>query len=204
MDFVLITNSRSSISTENRCWTTPDAFLYWGATNKKRTQATNCVIEDPSHRKGRRHMDQPSITEQEMIEAAELFQTVYPFFIEEIERVEAMRGKLNDFQIMLAVSRAKDAMGTLGWDRRQTINAIFETYMEMYRLHGRREADKWVEETFSYMPPETQGSSQGPEDTQKRIMEISRLIVEKEAELLRIYRELYLLQGWQFPSEPNS
>lgn len=149
-------------------------------------------------------MDQPSITEQEMIEAAELFQTVYPFFIEEIDRVEAMRGKLNDFQIMLAVSRAKDAMGILSWDRRQTINAIFDTYMEMYRLYGRNVADKWVEKTFSYAPPETQNSRQRYEDTQQRNIELSHLIAEKEAELLRIYRELYLLQGWPFPSEPNA
>ncbi|MDF2661545.1 MAG: hypothetical protein K0Q94_4336, partial [Paenibacillus sp.] len=71
-------------------------------------------------------MNQRIITEDDMIREAELFQNIYPIFAEEIDRAEAIRGRLNDFQIMIAASRAKDAMGILSWERRQIVNAIFE------------------------------------------------------------------------------
>ncbi|MCY9659863.1 hypothetical protein P5G65_16585 [Paenibacillus chondroitinus] len=160
-------------------------------------------------------MDRPLISEHEMIKETEIFYKIYSVFIDEIEQIESVRGKLNDFQLMQAVSRAKDTMGILGWERRQTVNSIFEKYMHIYRVFGRAKAHEWVKGTFGYnfkmrndteseaSPelPKPENSLSEDEETsinhknvEPRIQELSRLIVEKEAELLQLYREFYLLQ----------
>jgi hypothetical protein len=135
-----------------------------------------------------------------MIQAAKQFQAVYPLLLEEINRVEAVRGELNDFQLMLAVSRAKDAMGIMSWERRKLVNDIFETYMEVYRLQGRSEADHWVVESFGYELVDLKPELTVKQDGASRIEELSRLIMERESELLQLYREFHMLQGWQFPA----
>lgn len=145
-------------------------------------------------------MDRPLISEHEMIKESEIFHKIYSVFINEIEQIESVRGKPNDFQLMLAVSRAKDTMGILNWERRQTINSIFEKYTHIYRVFGRSKADEWVRVTFGF-----EGSFESVESGAEvmeieyknhvpRFQEISRLIVEKESELLQLYREFYLLQ----------
>ncbi|MDQ6419573.1 hypothetical protein RB620_09025 [Paenibacillus sp. LHD-117] len=137
--------------------------------------------------------------------------------INEIDHIESVRGKLNDFQLMLAVSRAKDSMGVLGWERRQTVNSILERYSHIYREYGREHADDWVEVTFGLIversyaaesdeaeeitaspDPEIAASASEEEDevsaqVSLRMQEISSLIVVKESELLQLYREFYML-----------
>ena len=161
-------------------------------------------------------MDRPLISEHEMIKETELFYKIFSVFINEIEQIESTRGKLNDFQLMQAVFRAKDTMGViLGWERRQTVNSIFEKYMHIYRAFGRAKADEWVTITFGYSitmrnetepdaTPELPNSenslledeetSSNHKNAEPRVEELSRLILEKEAELLQLYREFYLLQ----------
>jgi hypothetical protein len=160
-------------------------------------------------------MDRPLISEHEMIKETEIFFKIYSEFIDEIDQIESVRGKLNDFQLMQAVSRAKENMGILGWERRQTVNSIFEKYMHIYRIFGRAKADEWVKVTFVYSIkmrndiepeaptelPKLENSLSANEETssnhknaESRIQELSRLILEKEAELLQLYREFYLLQ----------
>ncbi|GBG05785.1 hypothetical protein PAT3040_00270 [Paenibacillus agaridevorans] len=96
-------------------------------------------------------MDPIIITEEEMVLETEEFSNVYPILINQIDHIEQLRGKLNDFQLMLAVSRAKDAMSILGWERRQTVNAILERYAGIYREYGRDKADGWVLATFGFV-----------------------------------------------------
>ena len=162
-------------------------------------------------------MDRPLISEHEMIKETELFYKIFSVFINEIDQIESTRGKLNDFQLMQAFFRAKDTMGIiLGWERRQIVNSIFETYMEIYREFGRAKADEWVTITFGHSTktrndtepeapsehPKTENSlsegeetsSSSPKNEEPRIEELSRLIIEKEADLLLLYREFYFLQ----------
>ncbi|MHA6485085.1 hypothetical protein ACX1C1_24665 [Paenibacillus sp. strain BS8-2] len=95
-------------------------------------------------------MEPNEITEEEMLSASEEFAYLYPILMNEIEHIERLRGRLNDFQLMLAVSRAKDSMEIVGWERRQTINAILGKYAQIYRTLGREEADEWVMLTFGF------------------------------------------------------
>lgn len=160
-------------------------------------------------------MDRPLISEHEMIKETEIFYKIYTVFIDEIDQNESIRGKLSDFQLMQAVSRAKDTMGIVGWERRQTVNSIFQKYMDIYRVFGRAKADEWVKVTFGYsikirnerepealseLPKpdnslsEDEETSSEHKNAEPRIQELSRLILEKEAELLQLYREFYLLQ----------
>ncbi|TMV48777.1 hypothetical protein FE783_17180 [Paenibacillus mesophilus] len=143
-----------------------------------------------------------------MMEEAALFQEIYPVFIEEVDRIEAARGKLSEFQLMRAAARGKDIMGHLSWERRQTVNAIFETYIDIYRNYGREDADEWVVLTLGSSRKaiiergykhnwEYPGNSEP--NVGSRIEELSRLLLEKEAELLWIHRELSLLQGMITP-----
>lgn len=147
-----------------------------------------------------------------MMKEAALFQAIYPVFIEEIDRVEALRGKLSDFQLMRAAARSKDTMGSLSWERRQTVNAIFDMYIELYREYGREAADEWVILTFGSSRkaivertrkfPGERPESPNP-NVESRIEELSRLLLEKEAELLWIQRELHLLHGLVAPGNPK-
>ncbi|TVY08184.1 hypothetical protein [Paenibacillus cremeus] len=153
-------------------------------------------------------MDRPIISEHEMIQETEGFYNIYMAFLDEITQIESVRGKLNDFQLMQAASRAKDTMGIQGWERRQTINSIFEKYMHIYRVFGRAKADEWVAVTFGYELPEdseriglenSDTIDDGPRSEQspnagQRLQELSQLIGEKESELLQLYREFYFLQ----------
>jgi hypothetical protein len=170
-------------------------------------------------------MEPVIVTEEEMVLEAVEFSNVYPVLINQIDHIERLRGKLNDFQLMLAVSRAKDAMSILGWERRQTVNATLERYADIYREYGRKAADRWVLETFGFIlesgdeeeletsleeageleqPEHPEHSEQGAEaeqdeeDIRLSMQEISSLIAVKEAELLQLYREFYRL------SKPNS
>lgn len=157
-------------------------------------------------------MQNPSlITVEEMLTEIELFQSVYPDFIGEIERVESTRGKLNDFQLMLAVSYAKNGLGVLSFERRQTLNAIFTAFTNIYRKEGLKAADQWAKHHFG-----CQSTALHTEDTQQeehheeadieepainnediqeasaRIEELVSIIREKETELLEFYRELHM------------
>ncbi|MCR2807077.1 hypothetical protein [Paenibacillus soyae] len=154
-------------------------------------------------------MDHLIISEDDMVKESAEFSKVYPILIHEIDHIERVRGKLNDFQLMLAVSRAKDSMGVLGWERRQTVNSILEKYAQIYREYDRESADEWVFITFGYRVDsgyETEAetmaetTSAHPQeeidndvDVSSRMQEVSNLIVMKEAELLQLYREFYLL-----------
>ncbi|KIL34357.1 hypothetical protein SD71_20205 [Cohnella kolymensis] len=161
-------------------------------------------------------MQNPSlITVEEMMTEIELFQSVYPVFIGEIERVEKARGKLNDFQLMLAVSYAKNGLGVLSFERRQTINAIFTAFTNLYRKEGLRAADRWANEHFGCQSDDLyiedtqtledsveagiEESTLNNEDVQEasaRIEELSSIIREKETELLEFYRELFMWQTY--------
>ncbi|REK76284.1 hypothetical protein [Paenibacillus paeoniae] len=159
-------------------------------------------------------MERLIISEDDMVKESIEFANVYPILMNEVDRIESVRGKLNDFQLMLAVSQAKDAVGILGWERRLTVNAALEKYASIYRESGREEADYWVAETFGFMidwsqtteegMPEEQPSSPNAEvdalstdgaaePAEPRLEEISGLIAEKEAELLQLYREYHRL-----------
>lgn len=143
------------------------------------------------------------ITPEEYDAAVELFRSAYPAFINEIDRIEMERGKLNDFQLMLAVTRAKEGLVILGWDCRKTVNTIFDTYVDIYRVRGRAEADKWAEDTFGcsslvmFFPHQSLVKDEHTENqgVKEKIAELTRQLNEKEAELLHIYRELYRLQA---------
>ncbi|RJX41099.1 hypothetical protein D3P09_03590 [Paenibacillus pinisoli] len=159
-------------------------------------------------------MERLIISEDDMVQESIEFANVYPILMSEIDHIEAVRGKLNDFQLMLAVSRAKDAVGILGWERRLTVNAALEKYASIYRDFGREEADDWVAGTFGFMlnwsqmteqgMPEEQPPSQNADGDEPSIdendepagpslEEISELIAQKESELLQLYREYYRL-----------
>ncbi len=132
------------------------------------------------------------ITHEEYLTSAELFRSAFPTFAAEVERVEARRGRLNDFQLMQAVSKATDSIVILGWNCRKTVAAMFDVYAEIYRREGREAADKWVEATF--------GVSYSPEagEVRQSLLEamdrVHILIKAKEAELQLLYRELHELR----------
>ncbi|WP_127582944.1 hypothetical protein [Paenibacillus koleovorans] len=144
-------------------------------------------------------MDHSSITERDLIQAAKQFQTVYPLLLEELDRIEAIRGELNDFQLMLAVSRAKDAVGIINWERRKLVNDIFESYMDVCRSKGRAEADMWVADNFGGDPEKLNPELPPQPNPETRIEVLARQIMERESELLQLYREYHKLQGWPFP-----
>lgn len=160
-------------------------------------------------------MDRPLISEDEMVKETELFYQIFSVFIQELDGIEQTRGKLNEFQLMQVVYRAKDTMGILGWERRQTVSSIFDKYMHIYRVFGRAEADEWISLTFGYSipkssfpvaesprdaadpgeaPAEDEQTSDNSQYTALRVETLSRLILEREAELLQLYREFYLLK----------
>ncbi|WP_168120439.1 hypothetical protein [Paenibacillus sp. HB172176] len=165
-------------------------------------------------------MDQLIISEEDMVLETEEFSKVYPILMNEIDHIERVRGKLNDFQLMLAISRAKDSMAILSWDRRQTVNAILEKYAQLYRESGREAADAWVDETFGFIlrlsedeeaeadslvPRNAEMAAKELEDAReseassriaRRKQEISGLITVKETELLQLYREFYKLSKY--------
>lgn len=131
---------------------------------------------------------------EDMLSESDLFCAVYPDLIGEIDRIERKRGKLNEFQLMLAVSYAKDGLGVLSFERRRKINAIFEAFTARYRSEGRDAADLWARETFGCS--EASGADAGMEDipdAASRVGELSALILRKESELLKLYREYYRL-----------
>lgn len=154
-----------------------------------------------------------------MVSETEEFAFVYPVLINEIEHIENARGRLNDFQLMLAVSRAKDSMAIVGWERRQIVNAILEKYGHIYRESCREDADAWVAATFGFgltsfrdkekemivaesdeEEIEDETEEQGAErpitdsrDESLGLQQLAGLIAVKEAELLRLYREFYRL-----------
>ncbi|MFC4775236.1 hypothetical protein ACFO9Q_00375 [Paenibacillus sp. GCM10023252] len=139
--------------------------------------------------------NRPIITQEEMLTEAELFRSIYPVLIGEIDRVEQARGKLNDFQLMLAVSYTKDGLGVLSYERRQTVNAIFDTFTSIYRKSGRIPAEIWAKETFGCSTEAIRRDEDTSEIVQ-RMDELAKIIQEKEAELLQLYREFYTLQGY--------
>jgi hypothetical protein len=155
------------------------------------------------------------ITVEEMLTEIELFQSVYPDLIGEIERVENTRGKLNDFQLMLAVSYAKNGLGVLSFERRQTVNAIFTAFTNIYRKEGLKAADQWAKDHFGCQSDAADtADTQNEEDPAEagleeetiqqedaqaaaaRIEELSSIIREKETELLEFYRELFMWQTY--------
>lgn len=162
-------------------------------------------------------MDRLFISDDDMVIETQEFAKVYPILIHEIDHIERARGKLNDFQLMLAVSRAKDSLGVLGWERRQTVNSILEKYAQIYREYGREAADEWVHITFGFMiessydeapempaqlserpnpetdVPASEETGEASGDVSSRLYEISHLIAVKESELLQLYREYYRL-----------
>jgi hypothetical protein len=140
--------------------------------------------------------NRPLITIEEMITEGELFQSVYSELIQEIERGEHARGKLNEFQLMQAVAHAKNGLGVLSFERRQTINAIFETFTSIYLKDGRAAAEEWAQQSFGCSSSSEKASTAGNTEVLLRIKEISRLIQEKETELLQFYREFYMLERY--------
>ncbi|QAY65745.1 hypothetical protein [Paenibacillus protaetiae] len=145
------------------------------------------------------------ISEEELNQAVQLFNQAYPYFIEEIDRVEAERGKLNDFQLMIAVSHAKQKLEIISWNCRKTVNAIFQTFVEIYRRTSKEEAEDWAEETFGTsrirFVPESDAGQIAPEGVNPRIHELKLQIQAKEAELLLLYQELVQLQEQEQASQ---
>ncbi|MBB6674749.1 hypothetical protein [Cohnella nanjingensis] len=130
----------------------------------------------------------------ELEEVAELFRLVYPAFIVEIDRAEATRGKLKEFHLAMAAEHAKNSVRILGWDSRRTLNAIFETYKDIYLLKGRTAADLWSKDTFGCTPEIAMNDPDGARELEAKIEAMQLLIQEKEAELLHLYREIHMLQ----------
>lgn len=137
------------------------------------------------------------ITHEEYLAAAELFRSAFPAFAAEMARVEALRGKLNEFQLSRAVTKAADSIEILGWDSRRTVLAIFDVYVELYRGEGREAADRWVEATFGAGILLTSTAESGPPDPGllARLAEVESAIRIREAELLEMYRELTRLKA---------
>lgn len=134
----------------------------------------------------------PYITQEDMRAEAELFQAVYTSLIREIDRGESLRGKLNDFQLQQAVAHAKDGMGVLSYERRQTMNAIFENFSAIYRSDGRAAAAVWASQNFGCSLSDAVSADRA--DMRARIEELALLIQMKETELLQLYREIHGLQ----------
>lgn len=125
-----------------------------------------------------------------MVLEAEEFSHVYPILMNEIHHIERVRGKLNDFQLMLAVSRAKDSMGILGWERRQTVNAILEKYAHIYREFGREEADEWVQNTFGFMLPADSYDTELKEEAEPGLEGQEQLDAEAADEHQQLHEEI--------------
>gem|GEM_PF-1656171 len=145
--------------------------------------------------------DATNIPQEEFFAAAALFCRAYPVFVAEIDRVEAERGKLNDFQLMRAVNKAKEGLVILGWDCRKAVNALFDTYVEIYKHSSKDDADHWAESTFGcsktliYEPPlEEEVILEHGSSLEMRIEQLTALIHEQETTLLQNYRELYRLK----------
>ncbi|GMK48290.1 MULTISPECIES: hypothetical protein [Paenibacillus] len=145
--------------------------------------------------------DATNIPQEEFFAAAALFCRAYPVFVAEIDRVEAERGRLNDFQLMRAVNKAKEGLVILGWDCRKAVNALFDTYVEIYKHSSKDDANEWAESTFGcsktliYEPPlvEEEILEHGV-SLELRIEQLTALIHEQEATLLQNYRDLYRLK----------
>jgi len=146
----------------------------------------------------RTDIEETLISEEELQQAVELFNTAYPFFIDEIERVEESRGKLSDFQLMMAIAVAKDRLIIFGWNCRRALNAIFDSFAEVYKQSGRSEAEVWAEDTFNSSREHVQlpeeDSTALKEHANPKIIELKLHIQAKEAELQQLYMELELLQ----------
>ncbi|MBW7457270.1 hypothetical protein ACFOLF_22155 [Paenibacillus sepulcri] len=140
--------------------------------------------------------DRSLITMEEMILEAELFQSVYPDLIGEIDRGEVAHGKLNDFQLMQAVAHAKNGLGVLSFERRQVINAVFDAFTTIYRKDGRGSAERWAKQSFGCFSSSLSVKEKDIADIVMKIDELSRLIQGKESELLQLYRELNMLQRY--------
>ncbi|WJH33763.1 hypothetical protein N6H14_27745 [Paenibacillus sp. CC-CFT747] len=138
------------------------------------------------------------VTLEEMKSEAKLFQSVYPELVGEIIRIESSRGHLSEFQMMAAVSHAKKGLGVLSYERRQSINLIFESFKQIYLEHGFNEAHRWAQEVLGCgddLP--YAGSQLGQKDKEDRLRKLSFLIQVKESELLELYREYYQYQNEQ-------
>ncbi|MCM3625790.1 hypothetical protein M3194_00250 [Paenibacillus glycanilyticus] len=145
--------------------------------------------------------DATNIPQEEFFAAAALFCRAYPVFVAEIDRVEAERGRLNDFQLMRAVNKAKEGLVILGWDCRKAVNALFDTYVEIYKHSSKDDANHWAESTFGcnktliYEPPfEEDVVLEHGVSLDMRIEQLTALIHEQETTLLQNYRELYRLK----------
>ncbi len=152
--------------------------------------------------------DTKIITQEEFAAVSELFRKAYPYFVHEIERVEEERGKLNDFQLMLAVSRAKESLAIVNWDYRKMINMVFDGYVDIYKELGRKEADEWAIVTFGcsrYIKRIDGFTSVAEDENEKQVEydaaslqillnELSLQMEAKEAELLQLYEDFNRLQ----------
>ncbi|MBB3110205.1 hypothetical protein FHS18_002272 [Paenibacillus phyllosphaerae] len=136
----------------------------------------------------------PTITMEDMLNEAALFQSVYPDLIHEIERGERTRGKLNEFQLLQAIAHAKSGLGILNYERRQIINAIFDVFSVIYHTDGRPTAEVWASQNFGCTLQETRKAD--TTEVENRIHELTLLIQMKESELLQIYRELHMLRQY--------
>lgn len=148
--------------------------------------------------RGNADMEEESwITHEEYLASAELFRSAFPAFAAEVARVEAMRGKLNEFQLSRAVTMAADSVEILGWNSRRTVLAIFDVYVELYRGEGREAADRWVEATFGagLLPAPGGAPDSADPGLLARLGEVEEEIREREAELLELYRELTRLKA---------
>ncbi|QJC52990.1 hypothetical protein HGI30_16380 [Paenibacillus albicereus] len=144
------------------------------------------------------------ITHEEYLASAELFRSAFPAFAAEVARVEAMRGKLNEFQLSRAVTMAADSVEILGWNSRRTVLAIFDVYVELYRGEGREAADRWVEATFGAGLLLASGGRQEQADPGllARLAAVEEEIRGREAELLELYRELTRLKAEASGTQP--
>jgi len=142
--------------------------------------------------------EQTIITEDELQQSITLFNEAYPYFIDEIERVESMRGKLNEFQLMRAVSRAKQRLEIIGWNCRKTVNALYEAFVDIYKESGKEEALSWAEGTFGANREHVPGNgAEGAAEltgVSLQIVELKLQIQAKEAELQQLYDKLVELQ----------
>ncbi|MUT67090.1 hypothetical protein [Paenibacillus sp. NEAU-GSW1] len=150
------------------------------------------------------------ITKEEFAAVSDLFRQAYPYLIHEIERVESERGKLNDFQLLRAVSRAKQSIAVVNWDYRKMVNAVFDAYVEIYKETGRKEADEWAIVTFGcsrYIKISSEDQSNIDENDAREqhdkldeaslhilMNELTLQMEAKEAELLQLYEQFQRLQ----------
>lgn len=149
-------------------------------------------------------------TQEEFAAVSDLFRQAYPYLIHEIERVETERGRLNDFQLLRAISRAKESIAVVNWDYRKMVNAVFDAYVDKYKETGRKEADEWAIVTFGcsrYIKISSDELSDAQEnDTTEHdeqfdaaslqilMNELTLQMEAKEAELLQLYDQFKRLQ----------